>query len=378
MELLQKKDLIYDKLRNDISSGKLRNGEKLPHGVGLAKQLGVSHGTLRSALVKLEENGYITVIHGKGTFVRNADTHNKKFLVIAEIRGGLSLPCHYILPGIERVANTMNIGIETCDFEFFNMQKHEEVSERLKTRNISGIILVANNIIGNEKIINLLSGNNVPVLLPIATRKDYQVTGWATLAFPERPAWRDALKHLREMGHRRIASLVPNCSKIRGYSNDEYRDLLGQIGADTNEDLIVCCPFESAAIRKAVRKVIDLPMPPTAIMCNSDFWAPDVYHVIKEAGLRIPGDMAVMGFASGFNCDYINPTLSTIDVDFFELGGKAVETLAKADTWFKPKVSSCCNPFLTIEYRLKIRESTNNRRFEEKISTRAFALQPAF
>lgn len=364
MELLLKKNTVYNKLRSDIISGNLHYGEKLPQGVDLAKRLGVSHDTLRSALTKLEKNGYISIIHGKGTFVRTSDNHNKRFLVIAEIRGKDVFPCHYILPGIERAANLINIEIETCDIEYFNMLGRNEVSERLKTRNIGGIILVANNFTGNEKIISLLNGHSLPVLLPFASRKDYQITGWATLAFPERPAWSDALKHLREMGHRRIMTLISPNSNIRGYSHNEYKELLEKIGADASEDLIVYCPFESTAIRKSVDRAIDLPKPPTAIMCLSDFWAPDVYHAIKENGLRIPEDIAVMGFASGFNCEYIHPTLSTINAGFFELGCKAVETLAKVDVWFKPEDSSSSNPFLVTEYRLEVRESTSRKRYE--------------
>lgn len=376
IDLQYKKDILYRDLKQSILSGKYVSGEKLPKEEFFSHELGVSRDTLRIVLRKLESDNLILRLKSKGTFVRNSSSHRKRFLVIAEVRGGHELPCHYILPGIERTANSMNIEIEICDIEYFNMQCHGEVSERLKTRNISGIILLANNFSGNEKIINLLSGHNLPVLLPFASRKDYQVTGWATLAFPERPAWRDALKYLLEAGHHRIMTLTTQSSNIRGYSHDEYKELLREIGAETSEDLIAYCQFDSAAIRKVVGKAIDRPVPPTAIMCYSDFWVPDVYHAIREAGLRIPEDIAVMGFASGFNCEYIHPTLSTINVGFFELGGKAVETLAKADIWFKPEDRSSGNPFLASEYRLEIRESTMVRRVEEKIRTREFALHP--
>lgn len=377
MDLQYKKDIIYRDLKQSILGGKYAPGEKLPKEEVFARELCVSRETLRVVLDKLEAENMILRLKSKGTFVRKLEAPKKRFLVVAVFSGGNEMPCHAIMPGIEHMAKAMNIEIETCDYFYFNMQSREEIAERLKTRNISGIILIAATFNGNEKIIKLLEGHNVPVLLPFAYRSDYQITGWATLAFAERAAWRDALNHLREMGHRRILTLTLANKQIREYSHGEYKELLKEIGADASEDLIVYCPFESEAIRKAVRKAIDRSMPPTAIMCFSDFWAPDVYYAVKSAGLRIPEDIAVMGFASGFNCEYIHPTLSTINQKFAELGGKAVEVLAKADIWFKPDDRSYSPPYIVSEYRLEIRESTKIKRFEEKIKRHDLVLQNA-
>ncbi len=375
MDLQYKKDIIYRNLKQSILDGKYAPGEKLPKEEFFSRELGVSRETLRIVLDKLEAENMILRLRSKGTFVRKLEAQKKRFLVIAVFSGGNEMPCHAILPGIEQMAKAMNIEIETCDYLYFIMQSREEIAERLKTRNINGIILIAATFNGNEKIIKLLEGHNVPVLLPFANRKDYQITGWATLVFAERAAWRDALNHLRSMGHRRIVTLTLENKPIREYSHSEYKELLKEIGADASEDLIVYCPFESEAIRRAVRKVIDRPMPPTAIMCFSDFWAPDAYRAVKDAGLRIPEDIAVMGFASGFNCEYIHPTLSTINEKFAELGGKAVEVMAKADIWFKPDDHSFSAPFIVSEYLLEIRESTNLRRVEEKINKCELELQ---
>jgi DNA-binding LacI/PurR family transcriptional regulator len=374
-DLRYKKDILYIDLKQSILKGKYAPGEKLPKEELFSHELGVSRETLRVALDKLESENLILRLKSKGTFVRRSDSRKKRFLVLAELSGGNELPCHYILPGIERAANLMNIEIEICGIEFLNMQSYEDASALLKNRNISGIILVANNFSGNEKIVNLLTGQNVPILLPFAYRKDYQITGWATFIFNERAAWRNALEHLKEMGHFRVMTLALDSPTIRGYSRAEYIDLLKEIGLDASEELIAVCPFNSDSIRKTIRKALDLSNAPTAVMCNSDFWVPDVYYSIKAAGMRIPEDIAVMGFVSGFNCDYIHPNLSTINMRFYELGGKAVEVLADADAWFNSEGNSQCAPALTSGYHLEIRESTNMKRIEEKILRRGFVMQ---
>ncbi|MHB9139245.1 MAG: substrate-binding domain-containing protein [Victivallaceae bacterium] len=374
-DLQYKKDILYRDLKQSILKGKYAPGEKLPKEELFSRELGVSRETLRVALDKLESESLILRLKSKGTFVRKSDSRKKRFLVLAELSGGNELPCHYILPGIERAANSMNIEIEICGLGFFDMQCYEDVSALLKNRNINGIILIACSFTGNERIVKLLTGQNIPILLPWAFRKDYQTTGWATFSCHERTAWRDALKHLKEMGHYRVMTLALDRPLTRGYSHAEYVELLREIGLDASEELIAYCPFDRDAIRKTIRKALDFPRTPTAIMCFSDFWAPDVYYAVKAAGMRIPEDIAVMGFISGINCEYMHPALSTVYVDFFEVGYKAAEMLAKADEWFKPHDRCFSNPFVNFDYRLEARASTAVRRTEEKMKKLDFALQ---
>ncbi|MBU8907846.1 GntR family transcriptional regulator [Desertibacillus haloalkaliphilus] len=61
--------LIIDKIKQDIESGYLQPGEKLPSENKLAKKLGVSRTTLREALRILEEEGVVVRRHGIGTFI---------------------------------------------------------------------------------------------------------------------------------------------------------------------------------------------------------------------------------------------------------------------------------------------------------------------
>ncbi|MEV5310822.1 GntR family transcriptional regulator [Streptomyces sp. NPDC052610] len=61
---------IADDLRHQISTGRLKAGERLPSEAHLATHYMVSTATLRSALAVLEAEGYVEKIHGKGNFVR--------------------------------------------------------------------------------------------------------------------------------------------------------------------------------------------------------------------------------------------------------------------------------------------------------------------
>jgi DNA-binding LacI/PurR family transcriptional regulator len=69
MKTVLKKDQAYEEIRRRIAHGTLTPGQKLPRGVDLAKEMGVSHITLRSAMAALERDGLVQSIHGRGTFV---------------------------------------------------------------------------------------------------------------------------------------------------------------------------------------------------------------------------------------------------------------------------------------------------------------------
>lgn len=68
--------LVYEKLFNFIMDESIKDGDKLPGENTLAKELGVSRGSLRQALLILQEDGIINMVQGKGNIV----TKNKKIL----------------------------------------------------------------------------------------------------------------------------------------------------------------------------------------------------------------------------------------------------------------------------------------------------------
>src|SRR6185295_2278878 len=67
-------DVAEDALRRWLATGRHRSGERLPPEQELSGQLGISRGTLRTALRRLEESGEIVRRQGSGTFVGQASS----------------------------------------------------------------------------------------------------------------------------------------------------------------------------------------------------------------------------------------------------------------------------------------------------------------
>ncbi len=76
---------LYNQIKNMIISGKLREGESLPSIRNLAKDLKISVITTKKAYEKLEIDGYINTVHGKGSFVSSQNTELLKETKLKEI-----------------------------------------------------------------------------------------------------------------------------------------------------------------------------------------------------------------------------------------------------------------------------------------------------
>lgn len=366
MSIELKKDAVYRKLQEDIVSGRLSAGTKLPQGVDLARQLGVSHITLRSAMTKLEEDGFITRIHGKGTFVAEYDAakKNRKVLIITSTDQEIDLPWHYIVPGIENAASEHGLETETCPLEYFRTLDTDRVLEIIEENKITSAILVGSSYCGHENELSTLHTAGIPVVLPHAEASDHRTTGFAVVRSDYRKSWREALEYLVEQGHRRIGFLLKNAANIRGYDKEEFVELLEELEIVSDPALTCIVNNDAAEIKTAVRQLTAPDNQITAMMCYSDFFAFRACRVMKEFSLRIPEDIAVMGYCGYPGGVFLDPSLSTIDLGYNHIGHMAIEVLEQAGKWFFPKEKTA-PPVLISPYKLIERQSTKIKRSEQ-------------
>lgn len=364
-EHLNKKDIIFDIVKDKIISGEYPPGYRFSSEPVMAKQFGVGRDTLRSAFKSLEMSGLIIRVPGKGTFVKSF-VNPKNILVIVSELEKFANTSIYILDGIKDAASKATHKITVSERSYIESMTSSELQESMKSKNICGIISLTSNFNGSEKIIKILQESKFPVVLPHAYPNDHEITGFATITVTEALGWQEAIKHLCDSGHQRIASIIHNSApSIRGYTEKEHISCLNTFGADTSRDLIKYIPYKKENIKEAVYDLMKMPKPPTAILCYSDYFAIDTYGVLKELKLKIPDNVAVMGTCGFPGATFLSPPLSTSDYQYHMLGEKAVEVLVKSDEWF-PENSATAVPQIYIDPVLKIRSSTKIKRIERR------------
>lgn len=137
-----------------------------------------------------------------------------------------------------------------------------------------------------------------------------------------------AATYLASRGHKVIAFLGGvKQSPSAPLMLNGFRSALKQAGLESGQDLESHCEFQPARIRQAVVEWLGRRVQPTAIVCAYDQIVPDVYSVIHERKLKIPGDVAVVSQGDLPVASHLAPKLTTFRVPIVEMGKQAARLL---------------------------------------------------
>jgi LacI family transcriptional regulator len=139
---------------------------------------------------------------------------------------------------------------------------------------------------------------------------------------------RTATERLIRAGHRRIAFI--NGEPWMDASRDRlkgYRQSLAAADLPFDPDLVRAGNWEPPSGYEFTRELMALGNPPTAFFCANDLMAVGCYDALRELGLAVPGDVAVVGYDDRETARYMHPPLTTVVLPHFEMGSTAVDTL---------------------------------------------------
>jgi LacI family transcriptional regulator len=137
-----------------------------------------------------------------------------------------------------------------------------------------------------------------------------------------------ATERLTRAGHRRIGfingqdGIDASRDRLRG-----YRQALASADIPFDPALVQQGNWEPSSGFEGTRALMALADPPTAIFCGNDMMAVGCYEALKESGLEIPRDVAVIGFDDREIAQFMRPPLTTLVLPHYEMGVTAAEIL---------------------------------------------------
>jgi LacI family transcriptional regulator len=137
-----------------------------------------------------------------------------------------------------------------------------------------------------------------------------------------------AVRHLHELGHRRIATVTglmssrPGVDRLRG-----YRDELKRLDLAFRDEYVAYGDFYVDSGRAAITRLLALDEPPTAVFAASDLMAIGAIAAAREAGVAVPEDLSVVGFDDIQLAPQVQPPLTTVRQDKAGLGRAAGDAL---------------------------------------------------
>lgn len=144
-------------------------------------------------------------------------------------------------------------------------------------------------------------------------------------------AAKKATQHLIETGSRRIAFLGgPNHLDMVKRRKHGYLEALRDNRIPIDRELVVCNRIDFDLVVEATKQLLQIENRPDAILAVNDTVTFAAFTAVKEMGLRIPEDVALIGFTDDQHARYVTPQMSAIEDQSYKMGCVAYDLLQKS------------------------------------------------
>lgn len=318
-------------LRTGILSGKYRVGQPFPSVRALARSCGCSDATAQRVQDELFRQGLISRKQGRGTFVTGQGASRRIGLIVPGVA------CtDFFQPIVSEINQLARANGYTLLFaEVFSMNREERIhqvrelaAEFIKKR-VAGVIYEPLAEPGgkeaNEHILGVFKRAKIPVVLidcdivPFPQRSEYDVVGVNDVEAGAKIA-----EHLLLVGakkiHFLISRLCPTTFLNRLYGAEAE---LIRAGRFKKGSVLYAEPDDLAALKRHIRRHGR----PDAFVCSNDPSAAVFKQTLEKAGLSVPKDVLLTGFADMPVASLMTPSLTTIRQERDQLGGAAFRRL---------------------------------------------------
>jgi LacI family transcriptional regulator len=161
-------------------------------------------------------------------------------------------------------------------------------------------------------------------------------------------------RHLIQLGHRRIAFIKGAARNVDAEERHRgYRAALRAARVASRADYVVAGDFTEAGGYRAASILLAVRPRPTAIFAANDSMAIGVLSALREAGVAVPGEIAVSGFDDIPIAQYTSPPLTSVRVPIIELAERATTRLIAALASDRTRRRHC----ETLQTELVVRQS---------------------
>ncbi len=280
-------------------------------------QSGVALNTRQRVEAIIREHGYRRTANSEPAAILELVFHALESLWALEI-----------IRGVEQVARKHQVAVVLTEMEG-RLTPGRAWTEQVLARRPMGVVAVFSGLTVQQQA--QLASRSIPLVVldptgePMHQTPSVGATNWSGgLA---------ATRHLLDLGHRRIAMISGPvdwlCCRAR---LDGYRAAMDAARVPVDPDLVrVSTLYVEGGFRNGV-ELLNLPDPPTAIFAANDLQALGVYEAARQAGIRIPEDLSVVGFDDLSFTQWAGPPMTTVRQPLVQMGAAAAElVLAVAD-----------------------------------------------
>lgn len=228
-----------------------------------------------------------------------------------------------VLSGIEEVANNEGFNVILCQSRE-SYDKEVKNAQALISTRVSGVLASISKHTTNYDHFQEIVDSGIPLVffdrICIGINTDRVVVDDYAGAFA-------AVEYLIQSGCKRIAFFSsPLHLEISKNRKNGYLDAMHKYKIPVDESLIRVCDTREEAII-ITPEILDRPDRPDAFFAINDHCATGIMYAVKQARLKIPDDISIMGFTDGELAKASDPMLSTVEQHGFDMGKHAAKLL---------------------------------------------------
>ncbi|MDO8682778.1 MAG: GntR family transcriptional regulator [Armatimonadota bacterium] len=329
---------VADALKTQIEEGRYRVGDYMPPERELVTEFACSRATIRLAIDMLISQEIAERRPKRGVVIHGVPSTGRG--EIAQLSGTVSI----IFPSANWHINSMRVlnGCQSslyqnstyaivCDSGYLNLPEgmHKEVEhlESMMAKGVKGIIFWPAYQQSGLDVFLRAQAAGVSIVLV-----DRQIPGFDCdfVGVDNVDGAYQATMHLISHGHKRIAHVThPALPTSLTQRIEGYRKALEEAGIEYDERMVVGAWAHSdmEQIGAALKQLLSLDNPPTAIFCATDQIASAVIGRLHNIGIAVPGDMAIVGFDDDFYAKLSPIPITTVEQPFETIGQEAVRLL---------------------------------------------------
>ena len=197
-----------------------------------------------------------------------------------------------------------------------------QTASTAQTKQIEGVILGGN---AQAELVSELQSQNVAVVLVNNRMAGFDLP---CVVSDERGGVRQALEHLMDRGHRHIAMVCGRFSPyIIGERYHAFLEVMEDHGLTVDASDIKMCDPDVESATQAALELLDRPDRPTAVFGANDVIAAGILKAARRLRMRLPEDLAVVGFDDSTICGMLEPELTSVHINCQAMGETCMDLL---------------------------------------------------
>lgn len=320
---------MLSEIRQAIESGTLSDGQKIGTELEWSRKTGLSRVSVRRAIDVLVQEGLVERRAGKGLYITPDQIWTRQIqLVVPGLSDGQTQWAR-VAQGCRETCAENQAGMQIYDAAG-SLDQDIRMIERLPESGMDGAVIAMLPHPKFSEAIYKLKNSRLPFVLVDDTLDQLDIS---SVMVDHYQGGYQVGEQLIKHGHRRIAFVGRMASRTVTQRIAGLRDAIADAGLPLDRGLLMDLEINDPlsnwqpSIDRCTRILMKSKEPPTAIFYASDDVAAHGYRTLKNLGLRIPEDISVVGFDGAQICQWLEPTLATMNQPCQEMGSKAVQIL---------------------------------------------------